>query len=126
MASFFDNVTPLRSQYSQYSTDSNVAGLMMSHFPREYAKTTILNSPNVSFQDRMRLMHAMDTAAAQGSPERTTVQLSDWLPAAVGAGLGVVGAALTAPIFGLTPAHKKIYGIGAGALGAVLNTYGRD
>ena len=125
-ASFFTEQMPLTSTYSQESTDYNTASMMKTHFPFEYAKATILQSPNVSFQDRMRLMSAMDQAAGQSSPTKSTVRLEDWMPAAVGAGLGVLGAALTAPIFGLTPMTKKMYGIGAGALGAVLNTYGRD
>lgn len=125
-AGYFTSSSPQQTQYSQYNMDANVAGLMQSHFPQDYAKATILQSPNVSFQDRVRLLNALDSAAEQSSPTKSTVQVSDWLPAAVGAGLGVMGAALTAPIFGLTPLQKKMYGIGAGALGAVLNTYGKD
>lgn len=124
-AGYLSAASPSRTQYSQFSQDAQIAGMMQSHFPTEYAQNVILRSPNISFQDRVRLLGASQSAASQGGPEKTTIQLRDWLPAAVGAGLGVVGAALTAPIFGLTPGQKKVYGIGAGALGAVLNTYGR-
>ena len=125
-ASFFTPSAPMRTSYSQPSQDAQIAGMMKSHFPSEYAQDVILRSPDVSFQDRVRLLGAAQSAAARGGPEGTSIRMGNWLPAAVGAGLGVVGAALTAPIFGLTPMQKKVYGIGAGALGAVLNTYGRD
>jgi hypothetical protein len=124
-ASFFAGSSPMQTQYSPYSQTQAVSGLMQTHFPERYARDVILKSPNVSFQDRVSLLGALQQSAGPGS-EKTTVKMENWLPAAVGAGLGVVGAALTAPIFGLTSTQKKVYGIGAGALGAVLNTYGRD
>jgi H+/Cl- antiporter ClcA len=50
--------------------------------------------------------------------------MGSFLPAAaVGAGLGYLGAAYLAPIFGLNDQQKKYFGIGSAALGAVLNTF---
>ena len=125
-ASFFSDTSPMKTNYSEYQQNAEVSGLMQSHFPTEYARDVILNDPGVGFADRVRLIAALDHSTRQTSPTGATTQMGNWLPAAVGAGLGVVGAALTAPIFGLSPLQKKMYGIGAGALGAVLNTYGRD
>jgi hypothetical protein len=126
-ASYFSGGgSPAVTRTPDFQKDDQIMGLMMSHFPADYGRNVILRDPNLSFRDRVRLLGAIDQSAASTVPSENTVQMGKFLPAAVGAGLGLVGAALTAPIFGLTPFQKKMYGIGAGALGAVLNTYGRD
>jgi hypothetical protein len=106
-------------------SDAGMQNFLLRNVPVPYALRTIGADPTLSFQDRLMLNTAV-MQASQSAPEPHAIGLRDLLPALAGAGLGYMGAAMTAPIFGLTPQQKRFYGIGGAALGAVMNTMGRS
>lgn len=125
-ASYLDGMMgPVETEHSPFSSKSITEQFLAAHFPTQYARETVAKDPTVSFADKVRINAAINYAASLTSPKKDTTQLSNLIPALVGAGLGYIGAALAAPIFGLSPAKKKIFGISGAALGAVLNTVGR-
>ena len=100
--------------------EGNAAAYAFLHreLPTTEMLSTVMSSPGVSLQDKQVLMGLVRD---QAKPTGTT-SLKDLLPAVAGAGLGALGAAMTAPVFGLSGTTKMMYGIGGAALGAVLNT----
>ena len=110
------------TNFGQYDPMSAM-GLLGQHASPRYAKRVVQESPNVSFADKYQFINAINQASAQ-SPAGPggSVQLSKMLPALAGAGLGWLGASLVAPILGLDPKTKHRLGIGAAALGAVVNS----
>lgn len=119
---------PLRTSFDPYVRDSTLAQILGDHIPTTYAQSQIIQAPNVSFEDKVRMLSAVNSASAMsslsGKPDNI-LQMKDLLPALAGAGLGYLGAALAAPIFGFTPSQKRMFNIGGAALGAILNTMGR-
>lgn len=100
--------------------------MLDTHFPLREGRRTIMESENLSMLDRSNLLGAlMQGASADTGVPKSSVRLGDFLPAAAGAGLGLLGAALVSPLFTLSDKQKKYFGIGSAALGAVLNTAGR-
>lgn len=95
---------------------ANAAALLAKEVPVQRLVTIVMADPTVSPQDKRVLLGAIEP-----KPSGTT-RLGDYLPAIAGAGLGAMGAALTAPLFGLSGPARLAYGIGATALGAVLNS----
>jgi hypothetical protein len=126
LAGWQGSFMPPRTTRSQARTNYDAQQLLNAHFPYREGRRTILESDNLSMGDRIQLMEALNTGASQdtGSPQ-SSVRLGDFLPAAAGAGLGLLGSALISPLFTLTDQQKKYFGIGSAALGAVLNTMGR-
>ena len=106
--------------------DWHAQRLLNQYFPYREGVRTVRESQGLTLQDKMELLTAMNTAASgdQGTPQ-PSVRLGDFLPEAAGAGLGLMGAALIAPLFSMSPKQKTLFGIGSAALGAVLNTVGR-
>lgn len=104
-------------------TEWNAQRMLDTHFPYREGRRTILESENLSMGDRVALMGALTEGAMAAPPG--TVRLGDFLPAAAGAGLGLLGSALISPLFTLNDKQKRYFGIGSAALGAVLNTMGR-
>jgi len=108
--------------YSWTPPDPNPAAaqLLQQHFPVETGRQAILDSTNMSLADKWKLLSAFDRATVK-EPERGTTTIGKIIPSLVGAGLGWLGASLAAPIFGLDAKSKQRLGIGASALGAILN-----
>lgn len=113
---------PSRTYFGQYDPMS-AQGMLQQHASPRYAKRVILESPDVSPQDKYEMVSAVNRAT-RTSPSGAggSVQLGQLLPALAGAGLGYMGASLIAPILGLDPKTKNRFGIGAAALGAVVNS----
>lgn len=120
------SLMPARTERPAGHTDWNAQRMLDTHFPYREGRRTILESENLAMGDRVALLGALATGASAptGIPQ-STVRLGDFLPAAAGAGLGLLGSALISPLFTLSDAQKKYFGIGSAALGAVLNTMGR-
>ncbi len=119
------SLMPARTQRPAGYTEMNAQRMLDTHFTYREGRRTIMESENLSMGDRVQLMDALTTSSSvdTGSPQ-STVRLGDFLPAAAGAGLGLLGSALIAPLFTLSAPQKKYFGIGSAALGAVLNTMG--
>jgi hypothetical protein len=98
-------------------------GLLQQHASPRYAKKVVLESPDVAPGDKVDFVNAINQASFQ-SPQGPggAIQMRRLLPALAGAGLGYMGASLVAPLFGLDPKTKSRFGIGAAALGAVVNS----
>jgi hypothetical protein len=111
---------------SQGATDFTAQQMLNSHFPYREGHRTIMEATNLSTMDRVNLLSSLRQGASRdtGVPQ-SSVRLGDFLPVAAGAGLGLLGSAMIAPLFSLSPTQKKYFGIGSAALGAVLNTVGR-
>lgn len=124
--SYVSKSMPQTTSWEPYVTQSTLSALLEQHVPLSYARAQIEQAKNVSFQDKVRLRTAVNSAAVSSNAEHrgsdNLVQMKDLLPALAGAGLGYMGAALAAPIFGFTPMQKRMFGIGGAALGAILNT----
>lgn len=107
-------------------TDWNAQRMLDTHFPYREGRQTILEAENLSMGDRVALLGALTQGSAvpTGLPQ-SSVRLGDFLPAAAGAGLGLLGSAMIAPLFTMSDQQKKLFGLGSAALGAVLNTVGR-
>jgi hypothetical protein len=120
------SLMPTRTVRPAGYTDYNAQRMLDTHFPYREGRRTIMEAQNLSLEDRVGLMDALTTSASAdtGAPQ-SVVRLGDFLPAAAGAGLGLLGSALIAPLFTLSDPQKKYFGIGSAALGAVLNTMGR-
>lgn len=111
-----------RSSFGPYDPMSAM-GLLNQHTTPAYAERVVLQSPNVSTMDKIELVQAIARADRRSpSGPGGSMRLRDLLPALAGAGLGYVGASMVAPLFGLDPKTKKTLGIGAAALGAVVNS----
>jgi len=113
---------PFQTNFGQHDPMSAM-GLLAQHASPLYAKRVVLESPYVSPQDKHQFVNAINRASARspGGPGGA-IQLGRLLPALAGAGLGYLGASLVAPILGLDPKTKHRFGIGAAALGAVVNS----
>lgn len=124
-ASYDNPGPPQETLYPQPEASFAVQDMLRRAVPTAYAQQVIRQDPSLSFADRWRLNQAVLSAAGRTSPGKSVATVGNLIPALAGAGLGYLGAAVAAPLFGWGPHEKKVYGIGAAALGAVMNTYGR-
>ena len=123
VAGWFSAGGPKFSPITQQQKNDHALTLLRSHFPVSQGRKSISEATNMTFQEKLKLMNAYDTATAQdaGSTGYGVTTMQKVLPSLVGAGLGWVGASLAAPVFGFDEKSKKRLGIGSAALGAILN-----
>ena len=93
--------------------------MLQQHFPLRHALRTIGRDPNISLEDKGRIIGPMLNLSPGAKPRAVTFR--DALPSLIGAGVGYAGASAVGSLLNLAPSQRRAARIGGAMVGGVLN-----